>query len=193
MYKGPWKVPAKKRSLKDPNAPKRPMSAYLAFSNCRRAKAKKENPQMGNAELSRLLSTMWKEAPAETRQKYIDREYAKRQAYNTSIATWKENTKEEKRVKRERREEVALRAVEASEQSVVSSNEEKLTCRENFTMKRASSYTEGVLATERTNNYGWGSALLSLRQPALLSTSSLAASSPVCNKSPRKIPYFPAP
>jgi hypothetical protein len=26
MYTGPWKVPAMKRSQKDPNAPKRPMS-----------------------------------------------------------------------------------------------------------------------------------------------------------------------
>lgn len=114
-YTGPWKVPAKKRSLKDPNAPKRPMSAYLAFSNSRRAEVKRQNPDMGNAELSRLLSTMWKEAPAEVRQKYIDKEFTKRQAYNSTMAAWKKNSLEERRAKRELREEVALRAVEASE------------------------------------------------------------------------------
>jgi len=125
-YKGPWKVPAKKRSLKDPHAPKRPMSAYLAFSNSRRAMVKKENPQMGNAELSRLLSTMWKEAPVDVRKKYIDREFAKRQSYNVVMATWKANTKEEKRVKRDLREEVAIRAVEAAEQSAHESKRDRV-------------------------------------------------------------------
>jgi hypothetical protein len=41
MYKGPWKIPANKRTPKDPAAPKRPMSAFLAFSNKRRAALKR--------------------------------------------------------------------------------------------------------------------------------------------------------
>ena len=58
-YTGPWKILAKKRSSKDPNAPKRPMSAFLSFSNSKRAQVKRENQDMGNTELSRLLGTLF--------------------------------------------------------------------------------------------------------------------------------------
>ena len=60
IYAGPWKVPAKKRSQKDPNAPKRPMSAFLSFSNSKRAQVKSRHPDIGNAEVSRILAQMWK-------------------------------------------------------------------------------------------------------------------------------------
>lgn len=117
MYKGPWKVPAIKRSLKDPSAPKRPMSAFLAYSNSRRAMVKKQNPQLGNAELSKQLSTMWKEAPDDIRQKYKDQEFSKRQAYKSAMAEWKKKTSEGKRIERQVREDVALQRVDAAEQS----------------------------------------------------------------------------
>ena len=57
MYTGPWKVPAKKRSQKDPNAPKRPMSAFLSFSNSKRSYVKDKHPDIGNAEVSRNICT----------------------------------------------------------------------------------------------------------------------------------------
>ena len=67
QYKGPWKVPSSKRKVKDPSAPKRPMSAFLAYSNSRRAGLKKQNPKATNADLSRMLSQSWKELDAEER------------------------------------------------------------------------------------------------------------------------------
>jgi hypothetical protein len=66
MYKGPWKIPSNKRKAKDPSAPKRPMSAFLAYSNSRRAALKRKHPKATNADLSRMLSKSWKELdPAE--------------------------------------------------------------------------------------------------------------------------------
>ncbi len=126
MYTGPWKVPAVKRSLKDPNAPKRPMSAFLAYSNSRRAMVKKQNPHMGNAEISKHLSTMWKEAPADVRQKYIDQEFTKRQVYKTTMADWRKKSSEGKRIERQLREDIAIRRVEAAEQSVSDSMRESV-------------------------------------------------------------------
>lgn len=122
MYKGPWKVPANKRTPKDPSAPKRPMSAFLAFSNSRRAMVKRENPDATNAEISKRLSNMWKEAPDDLRQQYIDEEYEKRQQYKIAMADWRTKFEEEKRAERQVREEMALRAAEESEQSVYSRN-----------------------------------------------------------------------
>jgi len=100
-YKGPWKVPANKRTPKDPTAPKRPMSAFLAFSNSRRAMVKRQNPDATNAEISKTLSNMWKEAPDDLRQKYIDEEYGKRQQYKASMSDWRKKNDEEKRVERQ--------------------------------------------------------------------------------------------
>jgi len=58
---GPWKIPSNKRKTKDPLAPKRPMSAFLAYSNSRRAGLKRDHPKSTNADLSRMLSKTWKE------------------------------------------------------------------------------------------------------------------------------------
>jgi hypothetical protein len=46
---------------------------------------------------------MWKEAPAEVRQKYIDEEATKREAYKAAIASWRAANQ----VKQQERQEVA--------------------------------------------------------------------------------------
>jgi hypothetical protein len=111
FYSGPWKVLATKRTQKDPNAPKRPMSAFLAFSNLKRAEVKEKNPGLGNSERSRVLAKMWKEAPEDDRKKYIDKEYKLRQTYKTAIAEWRRNSEGEMLAARKGREDEALRTV----------------------------------------------------------------------------------
>ena len=44
---------------KDPNAPKRPMSAYMFFSNDARAEVKKENPDFKITDISKALGVKW--------------------------------------------------------------------------------------------------------------------------------------
>jgi hypothetical protein len=112
MYKGPWKVPANKRTPKDPSAPKRPMSAFLAFSNKRRAALKREHPDATNADLSKMLSKTWKEAEPSLRQKYMDEEAELRQTYKVEMAKWRKKVAEEKRVERKEREALAMQAAE---------------------------------------------------------------------------------
>jgi HMG (high mobility group) box len=113
LYTGPWKVPAKKRSQKDPNAPKRPMSAFLAYSHAKRAEVKKESPGMNNAEISRVLAQLWKDAPEEEKKDHIDKEYQLRQKYLSEIAVWRENTEKEFNDQRKHREDVAMKTVAA--------------------------------------------------------------------------------
>eukprot|EP00568_Trieres_chinensis_P020060 CAMPEP_0183329062 /NCGR_PEP_ID=MMETSP0160_2-20130417/84599_1 /TAXON_ID=2839 ORGANISM="Odontella Sinensis, Strain Grunow 1884" /NCGR_SAMPLE_ID=MMETSP0160_2 /ASSEMBLY_ACC=CAM_ASM_000250 /LENGTH=513 /DNA_ID=CAMNT_0025497239 /DNA_START=75 /DNA_END=1617 /DNA_ORIENTATION=- len=74
MYTGPWKIPVKSRTKKDPDAPKRPMSSFLSFSNAKRAQLKSEHPGMTNIEASKILAKMWKEASDEEKREYIERE-----------------------------------------------------------------------------------------------------------------------
>ena len=113
MYSGPWKVLAKKRSLKDPEAPKRPMSAFLSFSNSRRGKVKSENPNAKNAEVSRILAQMWKDAPEKERKEHIDKEYKLRQEYKVAMAEWKKKSESEMEALQKAREDEAIKAVAA--------------------------------------------------------------------------------
>lgn len=113
MYKGPWKVPANKRTPKDPSAPKRPMSAFLAFSNKRRAALKRQNPNATNADLSKMLSKQWKEADDDIRRKYIDEEAKLRAHYKEEMAKWRKKVAEEKKAERKEREAMAMQAAEA--------------------------------------------------------------------------------
>eukprot|EP00977_Amphora_coffeiformis_P018201 scaffold6301_cov165-Amphora_coffeaeformis.AAC.4 len=118
MYKGPWKVPANKRTPKDPSAPKRPMSAFLAFSNKRRAALKRQHPDATNADLSKMLSKTWKEAEPSLRQKYMDEEAELRSHYKVEMAKWRKKVAEEKRIERKEREALAMQAAESRSNEV---------------------------------------------------------------------------
>lgn len=111
LYDGPWKVPAQKAS-KDPNAPKRPMSAFLSYSNSKRSSVKRQNQGLTNAEVSRVLAAMWKNAQVDEKQVYIDEEFKLRQKYKLDISEWRANEEKEKEVQRKHREDMALRTLE---------------------------------------------------------------------------------
>eukprot|EP00042_Codosiga_hollandica_P034699 m.246699 g.246699 ORF g.246699 m.246699 type:complete len:447 (-) comp54474_c0_seq1:107-1447(-) len=55
----PSSVQPKKRMRRDPDAPKRPMSAFLYFANEFRPKLSAENPGYVMTELSKRLASMW--------------------------------------------------------------------------------------------------------------------------------------
>ena len=85
------KAVAKKKRNSKPKligAPKRPGSAFLLFSNSRRKDAKRDNPSATNAELSKILSMLWREAPEEVRQHYIEEAQVRASAYKEEMATF---------------------------------------------------------------------------------------------------------
>ena len=111
MYHGPWKVPCTKKG-KDPNAPKRPMSAFLAFSNSKRSIVKRRVGDAKNSEISKILVQMWKDASEAEKKPYIDEEYRLRQQYKNAMADWKRRSEEE----REERENEAMEALREGKQ-----------------------------------------------------------------------------
>ena len=113
LYKGPWKIPANKRTPKDPSAPKRPMSAFLAYSNKRRAALKRQHPDATNADLSKMLSKTWKELSMDLKSKYMEEEAELRAKYKVEMAKWRKKVAEEKKAERKEREAMALQAAEA--------------------------------------------------------------------------------
>lgn len=91
-YKGPWKVLANTRTVNDPSAPKRPLPAFLAYSNSRRAALKRDNPDSTNAELSKMLSKSWKEAALPFREKFIEEAEKLRKNYKDETWEWQKRT-----------------------------------------------------------------------------------------------------
>lgn len=94
--------------LQDPNAPKRPMSAFLAYSNSRRAGLKRENPKATNSDLSKMLSKSWKELAPEERAKYMEEEATLREKYKQDIAKWRKEAAQRKKEEKVTREKEAV-------------------------------------------------------------------------------------
>lgn len=57
-----------KKKVKDPNAPKRNMSAFMFFSNEMRASVNEANPGIGMTEVSKELGKLWKELSEDDRK-----------------------------------------------------------------------------------------------------------------------------
>jgi len=76
---------------RDPDAPKRPMSAYLSYANKLRGKVKSENPDCSNGEISKILSNMWKGMSDGRRKEYKDNEQILWGIYREKMIEWKKN------------------------------------------------------------------------------------------------------
>lgn len=98
-YTGPWQVPWK-RVKKDPSAPRRPMSAFLFYSMGKRQQIKKENPEMKNTEVSRVLGEMWRNLTDEERRPFVDKEKSEREKYKVDIAEWRKQAEEKQEAQR---------------------------------------------------------------------------------------------
>lgn len=77
------------KAKKDPDAPKRPLSAYMFFSQDQRERVKNANPEAGFGEVGRLLGAKWKEMSEAEKKPYNDmanrdkaRAEAEKAAYN---------------------------------------------------------------------------------------------------------------
>ena len=88
-YKGPWNLP-KRRAKKHPEAPKRPMSAFLKFSKTRRKTVKEENPDVSNTDVSRLLGEIWRNASETEKAPYVEAEIVERNKYKEVMKKWRE-------------------------------------------------------------------------------------------------------
>jgi high mobility group protein B1 len=60
----------RRKAKKDPNAPKRSLSAFFWFCNDERARVKASNPEYGIGDVAKVLGKMWSEASQDTKRKY---------------------------------------------------------------------------------------------------------------------------
>lgn len=94
-YTGPWQVPWK-RAKRDPSAPKRPMSAFLLFTQGRRAEIKKKYPDMKNTEVSRVLGDMWHNLSDQERAPFQEEEKKNRAEYLVAVENWRKENEAKK-------------------------------------------------------------------------------------------------
>ncbi|XP_071452752.1 high mobility group-T protein isoform X1 [Hetaerina americana] len=60
----------KRKQFKDPNAPKRSLSAFFWFCNDERPKVKATNPEYGVGDIAKELGRKWSDADPDTKSKY---------------------------------------------------------------------------------------------------------------------------
>ncbi|KAL7572111.1 hypothetical protein ACA910_001748 [Epithemia clementina (nom. ined.)] len=88
-FKGVLTAP-KRRARKPKDAPKRPMSAFLKFSQTRRNMVRTANPELNNTDVSRLLGEIWRNASPAEQRPYVEQEKRERAQYKAIIKKWRE-------------------------------------------------------------------------------------------------------
>lgn len=83
------KTPRQKRRRKDPDMPKRNMSAFMFFSLERRPKIKAANPDFGLAKLSKALSAEWLNMSEEKKRPYINIALKDKERYTSELRAYK--------------------------------------------------------------------------------------------------------
>jgi hypothetical protein len=73
------------RKKKDPNAPKRPLSAYFFFCNEIRNEVRTANPNKKVTEIAQLLAERWRALPDKKRVKYQKMHEEAKVAYESSM------------------------------------------------------------------------------------------------------------
>jgi len=89
QYTPPAGEGGRKRKKKDPNAPKRPLSAFFLFCADERAAVKAQHPGYSVGEVARELGEKWNKVTAEVKSKYEGRVQQEKQRYEKEMDTYR--------------------------------------------------------------------------------------------------------
>jgi hypothetical protein len=78
----------KKKNVIDPNAPKKPYSTFIMFSNEFRAQIAEANPEMKQSDIAKILGTQWKELDEEDKEPYKESYKVKKDAYDIEFEAY---------------------------------------------------------------------------------------------------------
>ncbi|KAJ3325331.1 Non-histone chromosomal protein 6 [Boothiomyces sp. JEL0866] len=87
---GKKKKVTKAKKDKDPNAPKKGLSAFMIYSQENRARIKEENPNATFGEMGKLIGNAWKELSDEDKAEYLDKAAKDKERYESEMAEYKE-------------------------------------------------------------------------------------------------------
>jgi hypothetical protein len=80
-----------KKTKKDPNLPKRNMSAYFLYSVHIRPIVKDENPDASFGEIAKIISAQYKALSDSERKKWDDKAVADKSRYENAMEDYKSN------------------------------------------------------------------------------------------------------
>jgi len=79
-----------KNAMRDPNAPKQPLSAYFIFSSEERLKVKSDHPSYSICEVAKELGRRWADMDPEVKQRYQQMAEEGRQKYDEEMAAYRQ-------------------------------------------------------------------------------------------------------
>lgn len=83
----------KRKHIKDPNAPKRSLSAFFWFSNDERSKVRAINPEYGVGDVAKELGRRWADADQELKGKYEAMAEKDKARYDREMTAYKKKPK----------------------------------------------------------------------------------------------------
>jgi len=75
---------------KDPNAPKRPLSAFFIFSQDERPKIKSQNASLSVADVAKVIGEKWRAAPEDLKRKYEKAAKEAKERYEIELQAYKQ-------------------------------------------------------------------------------------------------------
>lgn len=84
----------KRKHIKDPNAPKRALSAFFWFCNDERGKVKMLNPEYGVGDIAKELGKKWSDVDTETKSKYEAMAEKDKARYEREMTAYKKKIKD---------------------------------------------------------------------------------------------------
>ncbi|GAA5979303.1 hypothetical protein JCM11641_001988 [Rhodosporidiobolus odoratus] len=84
------------KAKKDPNAPKRPLSAYMIFTQDERPKLKEEQPDVKFGEVGKILGARWKELDADEKKPWEEKAKVAKAKYEKEKAAYDAENPSEK-------------------------------------------------------------------------------------------------
>jgi len=79
------------RKPKDANAPKKPLTAFLLFSNSVRAQARAENPELKMTKIAGVIGQKWKALSEEEQKKWSEIAAKQKEEYQPVLAAYKQS------------------------------------------------------------------------------------------------------
>lgn len=119
-----------KKGKKDPDAPKRPMTAFMYYTKENRSIVKEEDESLGFADIARELGSRWKNLDEEEKEPYLEMAAEDKERYQREMEDYKgekdsEDSDEENPAKKGRKKQSPKTAAKNSKKKKEESDEEK--------------------------------------------------------------------
>jgi len=88
----------RKKNKKDPNAPKRALSAFFFFCADERAGVKEKDPTLSVGEVAKILGARWSQIPQQNKDLYERRTMMDKERYEREMAVYRDGSKKLKTV-----------------------------------------------------------------------------------------------